>query len=113
MFLEISKAEEFMQMLEVEDKEIPVFLGQLTQYDQTGSIATVYISVQFQYDKGMIIRYKELVGSSWLARDENDIAGKQAVEKLNATTITKHDSIKNLIEKKGYTNIVAGVWVSQ
>ena len=113
MFLEIQTAEEFMKMLEVENKDIPVFLGQLTQYDQIGTTATVYISVQFQFDKGMIIRYKELVGSSWLARDENDIAGKQAVEKLNTDAVTKANSVRNLLTSKGFNNIISGVWVSQ
>jgi hypothetical protein len=112
MFLEVAKAEEFMQMLAKAEKEIPVFLGQLTEYDQSGNVATVYVSVQFQYDKGMIIRYKEFVGTSWLPRDDTDTASKQAVEQLNTNTIAKHDSVKTLLASKGFTNIISGVWVS-
>ena len=112
MFLEVNTAEDFIMMLEIEAKETPVFLGQLTQYDQTGSVATVYISVQFQYDKGMIVRYKELVGSSWLPRDQTDTVTTQAVEKLNQNAIAKHEDVKKLLQTKGYNNIVAGVWVS-
>jgi len=111
MFLEISTAEEFLGLLEAEnDKEIPIFLGQITQYDQRG-MGSVSLVVQYQYDHSMIVQYKENVGSGWLPRDTGDAQGTASAQAMDKTLEEKKNVVVAMLNQKGFTNIVSSIWV--
>ena len=137
MYLQIDKAEDFMKMLEndlvnkadelkaeaeegeIKDmdmfkkavaKTIPVFLGQISERDQIGRIAT-YLALQYQYDTNMIVMYREYVGVGWIARDDADEYGKVSSTKLKTDLDSKKTIVKELLIKRGFTNIIPSVWI--
>jgi hypothetical protein len=112
MFLDVETAEIFMSLLDSEkSKDFPIFLGQLTQTDQRG-IAQALIVVQYQYDQGMIVRFKEVVGSAWLPRDVNDKHGSESSQELDKKAEEKKKTVETLLRQKGFNNIVPGIWMS-
>ena len=111
MFLDIEKAEDFMKMLEAEvDKTIPIFIGQVTQYLPNG-IATTQIVIQYQYDHGMIVRYKESLGNVWIPRDASDNLAINMANDVNKKAEEKKMAITALMQQKGYANIISGTWM--
>lgn len=111
MFLDVEKAEEFMKLLEAEnDREIPIFIAQVTQYAQNG-MATTMLSIQYQYDHCMIVRYRDNVGSAYVPRDAKDSHAVALAQELNRRAEEKKNSIIELMKKKGYNNIVNGTWM--
>jgi hypothetical protein len=113
MFLDVDTAENFIKMLESEgDKDIPMFVGQLTQIDARG-ISNSFVVVQYQYDHGMVIRFKEHVGSAWLPRDNNDVQASTSADELNKKIENKKAVIIGLLTSKGFTKIVPGIWMAQ
>jgi hypothetical protein len=111
MFLDVENAEDFIKLLEAEnDKKIPIFIGQMTQYMQNG-IATTQIVIQYQYDHSMIVRFKDTVGNVWIPRDSNDTVAVSMTEDINKKAEEKKASIFQLLVNRGFENIIKGTWM--
>ena len=111
MELKLEGMEEFLALLEAEEgKDLPVFVGQLTQRNEMGQAAT-YVVLQYQYDHGMVVTYSEIVGTFWMPRDEKDEFGKSGATDLAKQLETKKAAVLKLLKDKGYSNIVPGIWV--
>ena len=87
-----------------------MFLGQISERDQIGRIAT-YLALQYQYDTNMIVMYREYVGVGWIARDDADEYGKVSSTKLKTDLDSKKTIVKELLIKRGFTNIIPSVWI--
>lgn len=111
MELKLEGMEEFLNLLGAEDsKDVPVFVGQLTQRNEVGQAAT-YVVVQYQYDRGMVVTYSEMVGTGWIPRDEKDEFGKTSAGDLTKQLEEKKQAVIKLLKEKGYSNIIPGIWV--
>lgn len=111
MFLDIEKAEDFMKLLEAEnDKNIPIFIGQMTSYSPNGT-ATTQVVIQYQYDHSMVARYKDTIGSSWIPRDPSDNYALMIAEELNKKAEEKKQAIIQLLKQRGHENIIMGTWM--
>jgi len=111
MELKLEGMEEFLALLEAEDdKDVPVFVGQLTQRNEAGQAVT-YVVVQYQYDRGMVVTYSEMVGMGWVPRDDKDEFGKTSAGDLTKKLEEKKQSLVKLLDEKGFKNIVPGIWV--